>query len=88
MSERGLRLEDARAKGVLKTWVLKHGLRNAASRSCHDGTAIWLCGGSIVVEKCFNWPGLGRLLVDSVDMRITRDSGGVLLFSLEFILIN
>lgn len=29
----------------------------------------FLLGGSIVVEKVFNWPGLGRLLVDSVEMR-------------------
>ncbi len=56
----------------------------------HDGTAIWLLlGGSIVVEKVFNWPGLGRLLVDSVDMRdYPVIQAEVLLFSLEFILIN
>ncbi|MDO9217868.1 MAG: ABC transporter permease subunit, partial [Lacisediminimonas sp.] len=28
-----------------------------------------LLGGSIVVEAVFNWPGLGRLLVDAVTMR-------------------
>ena len=28
----------------------------------------FLLGGSIVVEKVFNWPGLGRLLVDAVEM--------------------
>jgi len=37
----------------------------------------------------FNWPGLGRLLVDSVEMRdYPVIQAEVLLFSLEFILIN
>ena len=49
----------------------------------------FLLGGSIVVEKVFNWPGLGRLLVDAVDMRdYPVIQALVLLFSLEFILIN
>ena len=29
----------------------------------------FLLGGSIVVETVFNWPGLGRLLVDAVTQR-------------------
>ena len=46
-------------------------------------------GGSIVVEAVFNWPGLGRLLVDAVNMRdYPVIQTLVLLFSLEFILIN
>lgn len=58
--------------------------------SDHDGAAVRLpAGGSIVVEKVFNWPGLGRLLVDSVEMRdYPVIQAEVLLFSLEFILIN
>lgn len=82
----------ARAKGVSETWVvLKHGLRNAmipvvTMMGLQFG---FLLGGSIVVEKVFNWPGLGRLLVDSVDMRdYPVIQAEVLLFSLEFILIN
>ena len=48
-----------------------------------------LGGGSIVVEKVLNWPGLGRLLVDSVEMRdYPVIQAEILLFSLEFILIN
>ncbi|MDQ8035514.1 MAG: ABC transporter permease subunit, partial [Bordetella sp.] len=43
----------------------------------------------IVVETVFNWPGLGRLLVDAVTQRdFTVIQGLVLLFSFEFILIN
>ncbi|ECE1931165.1 glutathione ABC transporter permease GsiC [Salmonella enterica] len=85
-------MRTARAKGVSETWVvLKHGLRNAmipvvTMMGLQFG---FLLGGSIVVEKVFNWPGLGRLLVDSVDMRDYPEiQAEVLLFSLEFILIN
>ncbi|EAM8928054.1 glutathione ABC transporter permease GsiC [Salmonella enterica] len=85
-------MRTARAKGVSETWVvLKHGLRNAmipvvTMMGLQFG---FLLGGSIVVEKVFNWPGLGRLLVDSVDMRDHPViQAEVLLFSLEFILIN
>ncbi|ECX1099308.1 glutathione ABC transporter permease GsiC [Salmonella enterica subsp. enterica serovar Montevideo] len=85
-------MRTARAKGVSETWVvLKHGLRNAmipvvTMMGLQFG---FLLGRSIVVEKVFNWPGLGRLLVDSVDMRdYPVIQAEVLLFSLEFILIN
>ncbi|EHU5154472.1 glutathione ABC transporter permease GsiC [Salmonella enterica] len=85
-------MRTARAKGVSETWVvLKHGLLNAmipvvTMMGLQFG---FLLGGSIVVEKVFNWPGLGRLLVDSVDMRdYPVIQAEVLLFSLEFILIN
>ncbi|EJT0481112.1 glutathione ABC transporter permease GsiC [Salmonella enterica] len=85
-------MRTARAKGVSETWVvLKHGLRNAmipvvTMMGLQFG---FLLGGSIVVEKVFNWPGLGGLLVDSVDMRdYPVIQAEVLLFSLEFILIN
>ncbi|MDM0039443.1 glutathione ABC transporter permease GsiC [Variovorax sp. J22G21] len=85
-------VRTARAKGVPeKLVVLKHCLRNAlipvvTMMGLQFG---FLLGGSIVVEAVFNWPGLGRLLVDAVDMRdypIIQTL--VLLFSLEFILIN
>ncbi len=85
-------MRTARAKGVSETWVvLKHGLRNAmipvvTMMGLQFG---FLLGGSIVVEKVFNWPGLGRLLVDSVEMRdYPVIQAEILLFSLEFILIN
>ncbi len=85
-------IRTARAKGLPETSVvLKHGLRNAlipvvTMMGLQFG---FLLGGSIVVEVVFNWPGLGRLLVDAVDMRdYPVIQGLVLLFSLEFILIN
>ncbi|MBP0630890.1 MULTISPECIES: glutathione ABC transporter permease GsiC [unclassified Cupriavidus] len=85
-------IRTARAKGVRETVVVaKHGLRNAmipvvTMMGLQFG---FLLGGSIVVEKVFNWPGLGRLLVDAVEMRdYPVIQAEVLLFSLEFILIN
>ncbi|WP_058913920.1 glutathione ABC transporter permease GsiC [Entomohabitans teleogrylli] len=85
-------MRTARAKGVPERRVIiKHGLRNAlipvvTMMGLQFG---FLLGGSIVVEKVFNWPGLGRLLVDSVEMRdYPVIQAEVLLFSLEFILIN
>ena len=85
-------MRTARAKGVHEGMVvIKHGLRNAmipvvTMMGLQFG---FLLGGSIVVEKVFNWPGLGRLFVDSVEMRdYPVIQAEVLLFSLEFILIN
>lgn len=85
-------VRTARAKGVReRTVIAKHCLRNAlipvvTMMGLQFG---FLLGGSIVVEAVFNWPGLGRLLVDSVQMRdYPVIQTLVLLFSLEFILIN
>jgi len=85
-------VRTARAKGLPeRVVVIKHCLRNAlipvvTMMGLQFG---FLLGGSIVVEVVFNWPGMGRLLVDAVDMRdYPVIQAEVLLFSLEFILIN
>ncbi|HET7262136.1 MAG TPA: glutathione ABC transporter permease GsiC [Casimicrobiaceae bacterium] len=85
-------VRTARAKGLDERHVvIKHAMRNAlipvvTMMGLQFG---FLLGGSIVVEKVFNWPGLGRLLVDAVDMRdYPVIQALVLLFSLEFIAIN
>lgn len=85
-------IRTARAKGVNETSVvMKHAFRNAmipvvTMMGLQFG---FLLGGSIVVEKVFNWPGMGRLLVDAVDMRdYPVIQGLVMLFSFEFIVIN
>ena len=85
-------VRTARAKGLNETVVVaKHAFRKAlipivTMMGLQFG---FLLGGSIVVEVVFNWPGMGRLLVDAVDMRdYPIIQGLVLLFSLEFILIN
>lgn len=85
-------VRTARAKGLKeRTVIAKHCLRNAlipvvTMMGLQFG---FLLGGSIVVETVFNWPGVGRLLVDAVTMRdYPVIQALVLLFSLEFILIN
>ncbi|PRD40902.1 glutathione ABC transporter permease GsiC [Phyllobacterium phragmitis] len=85
-------VRTARAKGLNERVVIaKHCLRNAlipvvTMMGLQFG---FLLGGSIVVEAVFNWPGLGRLLVDSVNQRdYPVIQALVLLFSLEFIVIN
>ena len=85
-------VRTARAKGLSEVMVVfKHTLRNAlipvvTMMGLQFG---FLLGGSIVVETVFNWPGLGRLLVDAVNQRdYPVIQGLVLLFSTEFILIN
>jgi len=85
-------IRTARAKGAFEHLVVwKHVLRNALIPII---TMVglqfgFLLGGSIVVETVFAWPGLGRLLVDSVSYRdYPVIQAEILLFSLEFILIN
>ena len=85
-------VRTARAKGLGEaSVVLRHALRNAlipvvTMMGLQFG---FLLGGSIVVEVVFNWPGVGRLLVDAVEMRdYPIIQALVLLFSLEFIVIN
>ncbi|MFJ3057492.1 glutathione ABC transporter permease GsiC [Herbaspirillum sp. NPDC087042] len=85
-------VRTARAKGLAETVVVvKHCLRNAlipvvTMMGLQFG---FLLGGSILVEVVFNWPGMGRLLVDAVEMRdYPVIQAEILLFSLEFIFIN
>lgn len=49
----------------------------------------FLLGGSVVVETVFSFPGLGRLLIDSIQIRdYPVVQAEILLFSLQFILVN
>lgn len=82
----------ARAKGLRENWViLRHVLRNALIPVV---TVVglqfgYLLGGSILTETIFAWPGLGRLLTQSL---FSRDypmvQGLVLVFAAMFILVN
>jgi glutathione transport system permease protein len=65
-------IRTARAKGLSEAVVTrKHALRNALIPivtivGLNFGS---LLGGAVVTESVFNWPGIGRLLVDSVRYR-------------------
>jgi peptide/nickel transport system permease protein len=62
----------ARAKGVPAHRVLlRHGLRNAIiSTVAVLGVLVaYLIGGTVVIEKVFDLPGLGQLMIDSINQR-------------------
>jgi ABC-type dipeptide/oligopeptide/nickel transport system permease component len=82
----------ARAKGLAeKVIIYKHALKNAlipvvTIMGLQFGI---LLGGAVLTETVFAWPGVGRLLVDSI---LARDypvvQGAVLVLAVSFVLIN
>lgn len=82
----------ARAKG-LSEWVviLKHALRNALIPALTvTGLQIGeLLGGNMIVETIFAWPGVGRLVVNSI---FARDyvvvQAAVMLYALTYVGVN
>ena len=85
-------VRTARSKGLMhKTVVMRHALRNALIPivTVFGLQLGWLLGGSVVVESVFSWPGLGRLMIDSISVRDnTVVQAGLLWIALSFILIN
>jgi glutathione transport system permease protein len=85
-------VRTARMKGVAERGVVwRHTLRNALIPVITlTGLQFgFLLGGSIVIETVFTWPGLGRLLVDSVTFRdYPVIQAEIMLFSAEFVFIN
>lgn len=62
-------IQVARAGGARRTGVvLRHALPNAlVGTVSFAGTQVaYLISGTLIVEEIFGWPGLGRLLVDSI----------------------
>ncbi len=82
----------ARSKGLRENVVvIKHALKNALIPII---TVVGLqfgllLGGAVLTETVFAWPGLGRLIVDSI---LARDypmiQGAILIFGLLYILVN
>lgn len=85
-------VRTAKSKGLQhKSVILRHALRNALIPivTVFGLQLGWLLGGSVVVESVFSWPGLGRLMIDSISVRDnTVVQAGLLFFALSFILIN
>jgi ABC-type dipeptide/oligopeptide/nickel transport system permease component len=82
----------ARAKGLPETAVvIKHALRNALIPAITvAGLQIGeLLGGNMIVETVFAWPGLGRLVVNSI---FARDylvvQAAVMLYALTYVAAN
>lgn len=82
----------ARSKGLKeKVIIIKHALKNALIPII---TVVGLqfgllLGGAVLTETVFAWPGLGRLIVDSI---LARDyamiQGSILIFGLLYTLVN
>jgi len=82
----------ARSKGLEeKVVIVKHALKNALIPII---TVVGLqfgllLGGAVLTETVFAWPGVGRLIVDSI---LARDypviQGTILIFGLLYILVN
>ncbi|AEH45519.1 binding-protein-dependent transport systems inner membrane component [Thermodesulfatator indicus DSM 15286] len=82
----------ARAKGLAeKTILYRHALRNALIPVVTMiGLQIGhLLSGTVIVETVFGWPGIGKLLADSIEVRdIPMIQGCVVFIAIMFSLVN
>ncbi|HEY1914856.1 MAG TPA: ABC transporter permease [Streptosporangiaceae bacterium] len=82
----------ARAKGMpRRVVVLKHALRNAAVPIVTVAGLQFgqLLGGAVLTETIFGWPGLGNMLVQSINARdYATVQGAVLLFAVAVLVVN
>lgn len=85
-------ITTARSKGLSESVVIfKHALRNALIPvitiiGVQMGNAL---SGAVITETIFNWPGIGRLLVDSIGKRDLPMVQGVVVFlAIIFALVN
>ncbi|WP_042354077.1 nickel ABC transporter permease [Bacillus rubiinfantis] len=85
-------IRTGRAKGLKESVVIpKHALRNSLIPVVTIAGLQFgfLLGGSVVVETVFSFPGMGRLLIDSIAFRdYPVIQAELLLFSFEFIIVN
>jgi len=85
-------IKTARAKGVKnRVLVYKHALRNAflPILTVIGQTFGVLVAGAVVTEAIFNIPGIGQLIVNSVERRDYTVIQGVVLFvTLSYVFIN
>ena len=80
---------QARSKGLKENRIVyRHALPNASL------PVITLLGfefsrmlaGAVLVESVFSWPGMGRLLIDSAQVRDYPTLMGILIFSTVFVI--
>lgn len=85
-------IRTARAKGLSEKLVIwKHALRNALIPLLTVlGMQISsLLGGAVLTETIFAWPGIGRLIVDSIEKRDYQMVQGTVLFVVViFVIVN
>lgn len=85
-------VDGAKARGVLRTYILFFNvLRNAmiSILTVLGMSAGALMGGSVVIESIFMWPGVGKLVMDSITARdYPVVQGFVLMMAVVYVIIN
>ena len=85
-------VQAARAKGLPRTLIrYKHALRNTlipviTVLGLQLGTLI---GGAVITEAVFSWPGLGTLVIDSINRRDWPVlQGSLIVIGTSFVIVN
>ena len=82
----------ARAKGLSERRVVyRHAFVNMLAQMMPviGLQAGFLLGGAVYIETVFQWPGLGRMLVEAISSRdLLLVQGGVLVMALAYVLVN
>lgn len=85
-------MRTAKAKGASESRrLLVHGLRNAFLPILTlVGLQLGaLLGGAVIIETVFDWPGLGLLLIESINRRdYALVLGAILLITLFYVVVN
>jgi len=85
-------IRTARAKGLSeRTVIYKHAFRNALVNVVPviGIEAGFVLGGAVYIETVFQWPGIGRMLVQAISTRdILLVQGGVLVIAVAYVFIN
>jgi peptide/nickel transport system permease protein len=81
-----------RARGVKEKDILLHNVFHNASGHIFTIIALQigtLMGGSVVIETIFRWPGIGKLVMDSINARdYPTIMGFVLIMGTIYVVIN
>jgi ABC-type dipeptide/oligopeptide/nickel transport system permease component len=85
-------VRTARSKGLKgRVVIVRHGLRNAilpvvTIMGLQFG---WLLGGAAVIETVFSWPGLGLLMVESINKRdYPQIQASIAVFAMGYVIVN
>jgi peptide/nickel transport system permease protein len=85
-------VRTARAKGVREARVVvRHAFRAALVNLVPviGIQAGFVIGGAVYIETVFQWPGIGRMLVEAISTRdVLLVQGGVLVMAVVYVLIN
>ena len=85
-------IKMARIKGVPeKRVILRHAFKNASIPVITLGSMqlVFMVMGTVITEFVFNWPGVGRLVVDSIQSRdYPMIQTCVLIFSAIYVFVN